>query len=553
MLSTAFIVSCSGKDGRDGIGCAQKENGDGTVTLTCGENSFVIQGGKNGEDGEDCYFEQDDDGPIRIICGDDELVIPICGNGKYNPTTKGCEADLSKLTEEELKVFLRMQNPKNRIGVDEAVEQANWVIDFLNEEGDGPSRNVKSVSALASDDIEFAEALKANGIEVPDTLIYVVNFDNDLGFAIISADDRIDGSILAFTGNGSLTDSIDNPGVAIFLDHLEDYMLNSIIEAERQKDSLIGGIMEKLDVGTGTKASFGFNVPFDPSIMTKYTITRNKIDPLVLVEWGQGAPFNDSLKYKDCKDNEGNIKNNGKVLAGCAAVAVAHIMSYWGHPNKIGDYSFSWNLLNETTGNDKPPSYPKAAQIHIDNALPIIKNQIANLMKLIGNGVSMDYGCGGSSANKFIMLNFLLSNGFSLQLVPSPRIHSPMLISYNSKTAIASMNKREPLMMYGCPKQKKSFWGLRKTFYDCHFWVIDGYLERQTTVLLNSYDYVIVDRYTNDYIHNNWGWNGDRNGYYKSGVFNSNTGPDFLSDGTTKSGEAYNYQYEIQMTPYIRR
>jgi hypothetical protein len=52
------------------------------------------------------------------------------------------------------------------------------------------------------------------------------------------------------------------------------------------------------------------------------------------------------------------------------------------------------------------------------------------------------------------------------------------------------------------------------------------------------------------YLHNNWGWNGSRNGYYVSGSFDSNAAGILSS---TKSGESYNYQYEINIFPYITR
>jgi len=530
MFATISIISCSSKDGLDG------------------------------EDGKSCTLKKNGNSPVKIICGDEETVTPLCGNEmyKFNSVTKECEIDFSKLTEEETKVLIRMRNPKKRINANEAVEQANWVVDFLNSEELGVSRKIKSISALASDDIEFVTELKSNGIEVPDTLIYVVNFDDSLGFAIISADTRIDGPILAFTGSGSLIDSMDNPGFAIFLEHLEYYMFNSIVEAERQKDSLIYGLMEKLDVEASTKATFGLiPITFDPSQVSEITNIRNKINPLVLVEWGQGAPFNNNVGGQ-CNNSTGN----NKYWAGCVAVAVAQIMSRWKYPSQIGNYSFNWTELNKYTGNRSPPSYPDAAQIHINKADTLIKSQIANLMKQIGNGVGMNYGCEGSGANKYSGPNFLLSNGFLLQKVLSTRgSYTALLTNYNSAIAIASMNRREPLIMSGCSKSEKKSYKIfgftistNTSYSDCHSWVIDGYLNRQTTVYLNSNDIVIVNEYDDDYIHNNWGWNGRSNGYYKSGIFNANLGgADISSHGITKSGEDYNYQYRIEMTPYISR
>ncbi len=172
----SFVIQ-GGKDGKDGVSCILKENGNGTVTLTCGEDSFIIQGGKDGEDGVSCILKENGNEPVKIICGDAETIIPLCSRGIYNPATQVCEIDFSEFTEEEAKVLIRMQNPKNRVSVDEAVEQANWVIDFLNNNDLGTNRRINSVSALASDDIEFTEVLRYNGIEVPDTLKYNFQYE----------------------------------------------------------------------------------------------------------------------------------------------------------------------------------------------------------------------------------------------------------------------------------------------------------------------------------------------------------------------------------------
>jgi hypothetical protein len=340
-------------------------------------------------------------------------------------------------------------------------------------------------------------------------------------------------------GSGSLKDSIDNPGMVIFLEHLENYMLNSIIEAERQKDSLIGGIWEKLDVETGTKATSL------PSISVSSPEATSIVYPLVRVEWGQGAPFNNSLKYKGCTDKDGNIKNGGRVLVGCVAVAVAQIMSYWKHPTKMGKYSFDWKKLNEYTGNEDPLSYRGMAIKHITDAHDTIISQVANLMKQIGSGVNMDYRCDKSGASRNDAVNFLLDKGF---LLPRKTFinTTATLISYSSKEAIASMEREEPLILAGCSKKEKILF-LIPIYDECHEWVIDGYIRRQTPVPIGGKRPISFE---DDYIHNNWGWGGNHNGYFKSGVFAS-LSDNINPDPKTKSYEAKNYRYNVEMPEYI--
>jgi hypothetical protein len=335
-------------------------------------------------------------------------------------------------------------------------------------------------------------------------------------------------------------------------------MLNSIVDAERQYDSLISGILEKLDIeiddDTGTKAP-------DEKKASKAVVAKaiaqevyetmfgkviDLVQPLVPVEWGQGMPFNDNLEHRGCIDKKnGNIKNNGKVLAGCVAVAAAQIMSYWEHPPKIGNYSFDWAGLNN---NKKYYNFDEA---------PSLKIQVANLMQQIGKGVGMNYGCDGSGARVESAMRFLSKLGFKTMESSLINDMNPSLVNYNSDNAIASIKRREPLIVRGCSKKiNHKFLGFTvyTSYEGCHAWVIDGYLKRRVTSGSISFDA--------EYIHSNWGWNGDSNGYFTSGVFNSTLDPDdFIattrssepSESIEESGEDNNYQYEIQMTPYIRR
>jgi len=452
-----------------------------------------------------------------------------CSNDdEKQPSTFG-KAE-TQLTETETKILLSMRSDNNRVSIDEVMEQVNWVIDFLNGENalkSGVSRKVNFISALVSGNAK-AVALKSSGfsdVEIPDTLAYVLNFADSLGFAIVSADTRIDDPLLAFTGSGSLADSIDNPGVAIFLERLEDYMLNSIAETEQQKDSLLAGILEKLDAEideTRTKAGEEDNAVIRTEII-------NLISPLVPVEWGQGTPFNNNL------GGQCYSRIDDKYPAGCVAVAVAQIMARWGYPYSINGYSFNWTDLNKYTALSRRKAYPGAGDSSVLSAPDNVKNQLANLFQQIGKGVSMNYGCGGSSSNIDNAVNFLSKQGFK----------TGGIIDYNSSAIITSLNNKRPLIARGCSKKiDHKFLGITvSTSYDsCHVWVIDGYLKRRRFFGTRSSDV--------EHIHNNWGWSGMYDGYFAIGVFNSDLA--HLDSNTgTKSSEPKNYQYQIKMAPNI--
>jgi hypothetical protein len=92
-----------------------------------------------------------------------------------------------------------------------------------------------------------------------------------------------------------------------------------------------------------------------------------------------------------------------------------------------------------------------------------------------------------------------------------------------------------------------------------HAWVIDGYINQRQTIT-TTVELTLRGRVTGrststtynyrNYLHNNWGWSGNDNGYFVSGSFDANH-VDLPSN--TRSGEEHNYQYEIKIYPNITR
>ncbi len=263
----------------------------------------------------------------------------------------------NSLTELETRVLLRAQKSNNRISLDEAKQISDEFATSLNEKKVSgklkdafdykypSSREIKSVSALLSSDIKNSDMKsgKYKGIEIPDTLAYILDFKNDAGFAIISADARIDYSVLAFTRSGSFNKKTDNPGMILYLEMLDAYLLNSIAEAELQKDSLINNILKKLDldniadVSSPTRASW---------------VVENKIGPFISVKWGQNMPFNGSLAQECLPPTyflvNGYINtNDGRYPTGCVVTAFIQIKSYYEYPEMHPYSGASWAIFKK--------------------------------------------------------------------------------------------------------------------------------------------------------------------------------------------------------------
>jgi hypothetical protein len=371
------------------------------------------------------------------------------------------------------------QKTSNRISMEDAINLAEEAKILLDEESPLKSRlnrAVNSVSALVFGDVK-ASAMKSGkykDLGVSDTLAYVFNFGDSSGYVIISNDKRVENPLFAFTKKGSLVNGkTDNPGLALFLERLEGYVLESIAKSEK-------GDEKKEVMAVAQKG------PVNPASLS----IRILVNPLVPVEWDQDDPFNNNLEHRGCSP----WPSNGKVPTGCAATAAAQIMSYWKYPTSIIDGTiYDWTVLNNRKHSDDfyPPNTPYNA---FSNAYA--RAMVADLFQRIGTGVKMKYDCKVSLAYLDTTLIFLVSKGFTLYGNTYLRDYSLALV----QTALES---RIPLMAIGCNNGNTN---------DCHIWVIDG-LARKKILSLPIGDY---------YLNNNWGWNGRDNGFFLSGVFDPN-------------------------------
>ena len=107
-------------------------------------------------------------------------------------------------------------------------------------------------------------------------------------------------------------------------------------------------------------------------------------------------------------------------------------------------------------------------------------------------------------------------------------------------------------------KPKFLFWGggIERTYDGGHAWVLDGLrvLGRKIQIVSRISEAVIETLYeTNDLVYCNLGWSGKSNGYYPSGIFDTNKGPEMRSVSTSTYGQADRYVYNLNIITGIRR
>ncbi len=444
------------------------------------------------------------------------------------------------LSEVEAKVLSFMGETKiaPEIAIENALEAASFMFDDeVSTRGAGISRSVGNMRALVYHNDPLTKS-DGSSVAIPDTLAYIINFDDEMGFAVISADKRIPDPILAYAGSGSLEQEIDNPGMAIFFAGLENYATQAIAAAEWLKDSLAQQVNEKLaELNTTAPMTrvdyYGTEYEDCPG---RWEMIAQKT-PMLPVQWFQQYPFNLNVM---------NRNGSTKAPAGCVAVATAHIMVYWCWPQTIGHkekaYSFYWNELSRYTGSFdawKDNQQKWAGAIGNYPCPDYVTQNAQLLMEVIGAKVGMEYHDNGSGANSNDAIQLLKNYGYSCSVTTLPSGIITSRAPYDYTQLVNSLNAGCPVYTTGYAK-KKTILGIFNEFSEGHAWVIDGYAQRRQKV--DRYR-LVFDRFTGNIVerthvgttynnvslfHNIWGNRDQTNGYFLAKCFNANLTPEEL-------------------------
>jgi hypothetical protein len=144
----------------------------------------------------------------------------------------------------------------------------------------------------------------------------------------------------------------------------------------------------------------------------------------------------------------------------------------------LNKYKHKDDFVIHATDSEKEKKYKK-----------MFGEMAADLFQDIGKGVNMKYGCDTSLASIRNAINFLTAKFFFASDMGPYYILGPKF----SVIIEAGLIVGSIFMAYDCDSNK-----------GCHFWIIDGMAQKNGSL----------------HIHNNWGWDGDANGYYLSSVFN---------------------------------
>lgn len=339
-----------------------------------------------------------------------------------------------------------------------------------------------------------------------DSLLFIVNFKDEKGYAILGANDYID-DVLAIVDNGNL--SAD--------EFLFSRSVNLDADAHMLHEHILNYTLRTIKTNSMQHTIQGY-YPIDGwnlSIIVPAMLTTT---------WHQYPPYNMYCPQK----------NGQHCLAGCVAIAAAQIIAYnkltYGiGVDKLATYKLNWSGIFDEMEN--PGTNVAAA---------------AMLIRAVGKCVLTDYGLSGSSSDIYrATYAFASMEYFYLRINDYATKHA-------YKTVV---DRRIPAYTRGVcyDSNGKKVGG--------HAWVIDGYYKYQRAIYDKPYDpfnpFVeppkVIGTETHHLVHCNFGWaNGTANGYYLSGIFDLEDGAKELDPGsqptnisTWKDMQIMDYQLDI--------
>lgn len=286
-----------------------------------------------------------------------------------------------------------------------------------------------------------------------DTLLYVANFEDNRGYAIMSADYRIKESLIAFSEVGSL-DSSDfynndfNPlldTVDFYDEYLDDYLIGGSNEGGEKY--ILQGIVEYANYQINKSSNepvtdIGDDNPYfdlpgvvrpDTWIEIRNVVyeTVDDVEPLLNTRWHQSSPYNDM------------VVPHGS-YAGCVPVAVAQIMAFNKYPA-----NFTINGINIVWDKITQKSY---VPVNTSEAL-----MVAALIGCIQTAChSVSFGGSGTFTFPCYVEDYLKQIGY---------VNVLRTKKYNEDAVIKAIKGGYPVFMSGMDGIK---------VWNAHAWVADG-------------------------------------------------------------------------------
>ena len=455
------------------------------------------------------------------------------------------------------------------VPLEEALQHLNGFLSAVEKPTrSSATRRIESVKVVRSKD--FVTRSIASGVANADSLIYVVNFEDNQGFAYLAADDRISTPVIyvaddgntpmngfppiirtrpiyegyPLNGPGIFTDNNVAPG-QLFMNPntfsffyegdvlVGDFFLNGETEYNAMIDQInqytLNYVENELNQQDPIEQEVIFNenpdFPEPPIISKTYASIDTVVNVYNLLEktysWEQDFPFN---KY--CPEVTNWCTGETKIAsAGCVALATAKILAFNKYPEapRVNNFVINWNtLLNNL---NSPVGIASAGYITKD-----VRDKCLTICFF-----------SGTFTFPSAIATYLRNKGYT----------NVNYCNYNDDDVKNMLDNNHPLFICSVPEYESPFDQLENS----HAWNIDGYLMKTTTYTTYYYKNNIlfntVVRKENSFmVHCDWGWGGALNGYFTSGVFDHSDSNVLYDNKAHKGAESTNYKWYKKIITY---
>jgi Peptidase C10 family/Spi protease inhibitor len=381
----------------------------------------------------------------------------------------------------------KTENPKNNL----SSSNMKYLVpeDFVSKF----AQNIPKIDEKATREIREVNNIVTLKDDFNNPVLYVINYKNNSGFVVISADFRFQ-PLCANVPNGNFKEDV----VPSMLINWFDVTINQILairnndfnNGDKGKNAWIDFIQNiNPELNPEINGFMILDGSFHPNPCTpSYYLTAG---PLLPVTWGQQCSYNDLCPVQSCTTST----CTNRVPTGCVATAMAQIIR---KHNKVSSQNYNYTTMPNGSGN----------------------SEVQRLMHDAGVSINMNYQCAGSGAfMNDAKCQFI--NTFSF----SNATHSSSY-DINSDDAIVmiDIDNNKPVILSGCVEfENHKNWFYKWTTYSkCHAWVCDGYILRGNAC------------YSSTLLHMNWGWH------------ETNFAPDYVGYYAVNKMQplpGYNFQY----------
>jgi hypothetical protein len=363
-----------------------------------------------------------------------------------------------------------------------------------------PIQNISECVLVYTEGSKSYSQLNKNG---PQNYFYIYNY-HDKGFAMVSADDIMT-PIFGYSYQNNFEAQNMPPQLVKWLEGYKEQVrhsvvnnLNADVSVTEQWSQLLKG---ELLIGSEQQSTL------NPS-------KRASVAPLLTTKWNQ-SPYYNALCPMDNTSGQ-------RTVSGCVATAMTQVMKYWNYPTQgTGNHTYAHSKYGNLSANFGATTYNWTS---MPNTVSSANSAVATLTYHVGVSVDMNYG------------------------IPSTGGSGAFVIS--SKSPVTNCAEYALKTYFG---YKNTLSGVERANYTQTQWMnlIKTELNASRPIVYAGFGgggghAFVADGYdNNDFVHFNWGWGGNSDGYFSINALN----PAALGTGGGNGGFNSGHQAIIGVEP----